>query len=78
MKQITRCANVGIDEQAEREGKALRGCEQRQNVNRDRNRYKADFNEGKNKFDKLDVNQVGLLLSSIHTSLIFISRVRFS
>lgn len=42
-----------IDEQAEREGRALRGSEQRQNANYDRNRTKADYNVGRDKFEKL-------------------------
>ena len=42
-----------IDKDAEREGKALRGCEQRQNVNRDRNKCKTGYSDGQKKFDKL-------------------------
>ena len=42
-----------IDTQAENEGQALRGSEQRQNVNYNRNTVKADYSEGKNKFENL-------------------------
>jgi hypothetical protein len=42
-----------IDEQAENEGRALRGSEQRQNVNYNRNRAKSGHSDGRNKFDKL-------------------------
>lgn len=41
-----------IDKQAEQEGRALRGSEQRQNVNRDRNRAKSE-NWNEDKFDEL-------------------------
>ena len=42
-----------IDKEAENEGRALRGVEQRQNVNHDRNRAKSGHSGGRNKFDKL-------------------------
>ena len=42
-----------IDRQAENEGRALRGVEQRQNVNHGRNRCKTGHSDGRNKFDKL-------------------------
>lgn len=42
-----------IDRQAEREGRALRGSEQRQNVNHDRNRCKTGHSDSQKKFDKL-------------------------